>query len=150
MEPKKPIRIDELTNEHPLRQLPFTVPEGYFDALPSRVQAETLKRSHRFSINWTWQRTAASLAGAGLVAVLVWVTYPQKQESLGPDALSDVSNRAIVEYLNDQALSTEDLADVAPANLVIPTESTLLDFLEVSPQAIEAELEAQGARKKAI
>lgn len=150
MEPKKPIRIEELDRDHPLRQLPFTVPEGYFDALPSRVQAEAVRRSHRFTISWSWQRTVGTLAGAGLVAALVWITYPQQQDSLGPDNLSNVSEVAIVEYLKDQDLSEYDLADIPVTDKTLPTDSNIIDLLDVSPGAIQQQLESEPVVDESI
>ncbi|WP_266366732.1 hypothetical protein [Tellurirhabdus rosea] len=123
--------------------MPFTVPEGYFDALPSRIQAETVNRSHRFTISWSWQRTAATLAGAGLVAALVWITYPPRQGPLGPDVLSEVSDAAIVEYLNDQALADEVLADIPVIDEEMATDSSLIHYLDVSPGAIRQQLESE-------
>ena len=150
MEPKKLIRLEEVERESPLRELPFTVPEGYFDTLPSRVQAEAIRRSHRFTISWSWQRTAASLAGAGLVAALVWVTYPQQQPSLGPDQLSEVSNRSIKEYLNEQNVSSDELADASLNNVRLPSDSTMLQYLNVSPKAIQQELDLETTADETI
>lgn len=150
MEQRKPIRIEELDRQHPLRQQPFTVPEGYFDTLPSRVQAEAVRRSRRFTISWSWQRSAATLAGAGLVAALVWLTYPQKQDALGPDTLSEVSDKAIVEYLRDQDPMELELAGITTAEQTTPADSSVIQYLDVSPNAIQQQLESEIILQEAI
>lgn len=144
MEPKKPIRLDELDRQHPLKQLPFSTPEGYFDTLPSRIQAETSRRSPRFTISWSWQRSVSTLAGAGLMAALIWFTYPQKQDSLEPELLSKVSNASVMEYLQDQDIYLEDYSDLLNTNEK-PNGSTLIHELHVSPEAIQQMIEEDAA-----
>ena len=144
MEPKKPIRLDELDQQNPLRQLPFTTPDGYFDTLPTRIQAETARRSHRFTISWSWQRSVSTLAGAGLVAALVWFTYPQKQESLEPELLSKVSPESVLEYLQDQDIYLEDYSDMIKTH-EMPNDSTLIHELHVSPESIQQMIEEDAA-----
>ncbi|WP_229310963.1 hypothetical protein [Larkinella soli] len=132
-----------------MRQLPFTVPEGYFDALPSRIQAETVRRSGRFTISWSWPRTVATLGGATLVAALLWLTYPQKQNSLGPDVLSEVSEESVRDYLYDQDIYLEDYSDLLKDHAV-PNDSTLIHELHVSPEAIEQAIEEDQLGRGAI
>ncbi|MGV3557001.1 hypothetical protein [Larkinella arboricola] len=144
MEPKKPIRLDELDQQHALRQLPFSAPEGYFDMLPSRIQAEATRRSHRFTISWSWQRSVSTLAGAGLVAALVWFTYPKKQDSLEPELLSNVSSASVVEYLQDQDIYLEDYSDLIDSHKM-PNDSTLIHELHVSPESIQQMIEEDAS-----
>ncbi len=144
MNQKNPFRLDELPPEHPLRQQPFTVPDGYFDQLPSRVQARVVRRSKpAFSISWSWQRTAASLAGASLLAVLVWQTLPQRQESLGSDALTGVSNEVIAAYLDDQGLDANELADSQQLHSSFGNDTTAIQYLNVKPADIQSIIDEQ-------
>src|SRR5438128_85467 len=101
MSDKNVIRLDELDADHPLRQDPFRAPDDYFNDLPMQIQAriQAQKPAPAFTMSWSWQRSVASLAGAGLVAALVWVTLPERQETLGQETLSSVSNEAIASYL---------------------------------------------------
>ncbi|TAE29772.1 MAG: hypothetical protein EAZ91_11665 [Cytophagales bacterium] len=119
MNEKHYIRLDELDTGHSLRQHPFEqtnagVPDGYFDKLPSIIQDRVVQKQRGWSVSWSWQRSVASLAGAGLVAALVWVTWPARQESLGQESLAQVSDAAIVSYLEDQGISSADLAEYEP------------------------------------
>lgn len=145
MNSKNPFRLDELPPEHPLRQQPFSVPDGYFDQLPSRVQARvTRKPKPAFSISWSWQRTAASLAGAGLIAVLVWQTLPQRQESLGNEALAGVSNEVIASYLDDQGIDAYELADSQQLHSSLDSDTTAIQYLNVMPDDIQRHIEEQS------
>lgn len=131
-------RLDELPPEHPLRQVPFTAPDGYFDALPSRVQAHVLKKSRpALSISWSWQRTAASLAGASLIAVLVWQTLPQRQESIPGEALAGVSNQIIATYLEEQGVNAYELVDSQQLHSSLGSDTTAIEYLNVNPDDIQ-------------
>lgn len=144
MNNKNPFRLDELPPEHPLRQQPFTVPDGYFDQLPSRVQARVTRRSKpAFSISWSWQRTAASLAGASLIAVLIWQTLPQRQESLGREALMGVSDEVIAAYLDDQGVNAHELADSQQLHSSLGSDTTAIQYLNVKPADIQTLIDEQ-------
>lgn len=146
MNNKNPFRLDELPPEHPLRQQPFTVPDGYFDQLPTRVQARMMRRSKpAFSISWSWQRTAASLAGASLIAVLIWQTLPQRQESLGSEALTGVSPEVISAYLDDQGVYADELADSQQLHQSLGSDTTAIQYLNVKPADIQTLIDEQSA-----
>ncbi|HLL95885.1 MAG TPA: hypothetical protein VK404_12980 [Spirosoma sp.] len=146
MNNKNPFRLDELPPEHPLRQQPFTVPDGYFDQLPTRVHARMMRRSKpAFSISWSWQRTAASLAGASLIAVLFWQTLPQRQESLGSEALTGVSPEVISAYLDDQGVYADELADSQQLHQSLGSDTTAIQYLNVKPADIQTLIDEQSA-----
>ncbi len=150
MKTNKSISLEDLDTNHPLRQHPFEsagagVPAGYFDALPSRVQAEIIRRHHRFSISWSWQRTVGSLAGASLVALLIWKTLPERQHSLGAEALSGVSHEAIATYLDDQGVSVAEVnePDQETIHAVSAVDSSLIHYLDVKPADIRQHIDTQ-------
>lgn len=149
MNMKRPIRLEELDAGHPLRQHPFEgpnagVPDGYFDTLASRVQARVAKPQETAPlITWSWGRSVASLAGAGLVATLVWLTWPQRQDSIGRETLSGVSDAAIVAYLDEQGLNPDEVQAMQANSPVISNDSTAIQYLDVQPDAIRQELELQ-------
>jgi hypothetical protein len=146
MKNTNPFRLDELPPEHPLRQQPFTVPDGYFDQLPTRVQARVTRRPKpAFSISWSWQRTAASLAGASLIAVLIWQTLPQRQESLGSEVLTGVSDEVIAAYLDDQGIEAAELADSQQLHSSLGNDTTAIQYLNVKPADIQTIIEEQSA-----
>ncbi|GAB4014143.1 hypothetical protein EXU85_10880 [Spirosoma sp. KCTC 42546] len=141
---KNEFRLDELPPEHPMRQLPFVAPDGYFDTLPSRVQARAIRKSKpAFRITWSWQRTVASLAGASLIAVLVWQTLPQRQESLGSEALAGVSNEVITAYLDEQGVDANELADAQQLHSSLGSDTTAIQFLNVQPIDIQQHIKEE-------
>jgi len=138
-------RLDELPPEHPLRQQPFRAPDGYFDQLPSRVQARVARRTKpAFSISWSWQRTVTSLAGASLIAVLVWKTIPQRQESIGSEALTGVSNEMIASYLDEQGIDPYELADGQQVHSSLGSDTTAIQYLNVNPADIQQHIDEQN------
>ncbi|KAB7727869.1 hypothetical protein F5984_19050 [Rudanella paleaurantiibacter] len=146
MNEKRYIRLDELDAGHPLRKHPIEatnlgVPDGYFDALPHQIQERVVTKQHGWSINWSWQRSVASLAGAGLVAALVWVTWPARQDSLGQESLADVSNTAITNYLDEQGVSSMDLADYTPIQQSFDSEAIETQLQDVNPEVIQEEID---------
>lgn len=150
MNSKQPIRLEEIDAGHPLRQHPFEavgagVPDGYFDSLASRVQARVAHQTQPANplITWSWGRTMASLAGAGLVATLVWLTWPQRQDSIGRDQLSGVSDAAIVAYLDEQGLNPDELTALQTNTATADDESASLKYLDIKSDAIRQHLESQ-------
>ena len=140
------MQLDDLSPDHPARQIPFTAPDGYFDALPTRIQTRVADvHKPAFIISWSWQRTVASLAGASLVAALIYVTLPQRQESLGTEALAGVSKTDIVAYLDDQGLITGELADQEAIQTAFPQDSTMIQYLDVKPGTIQQVIDEQNA-----
>lgn len=138
-------RLNELPPEHPLRQQPFRAPEGYFDELPLRIQAHvTRKPKPAFRISWSWQRTATSLAGASLIALLVWKTLPQRQESIGNEALAGVSDEVIAAYLDDQGVNPYELADGQQIHASLGNDTTAIQFLNVQPADIQRHIDEQN------
>ncbi|WP_420149374.1 hypothetical protein [Spirosoma sp.] len=146
MNDKNEFRLDELPPEHPMRQLPFAAPDGYFDSLPSRIQARAIREpKSAFSISWSWQRTVASLAGASLIAVLVWQTLPQRQESLGSEALAGVSNEVITAYLDDQGINPDELAESQQIHASLGNDTTAIQYLNVKPTDIQRHIDEENA-----
>jgi hypothetical protein len=123
---KKRIRLDDLK-----RETPFSVPEGYFDKLPqmiqSRIPAEPVRKP---LVSWSWQRSVGLAAASALILVLVWVTVPERQGSLGQEPLSGISNASIITYLEDQDISYYDLSEHKVVQKAFESDSTVLNYLD--------------------
>ncbi|WP_353717711.1 hypothetical protein [Dyadobacter sp. 676] len=123
---KKRIRLDDLK-----RETPFTVPEGYFDKLPqmiqSRIPAEPVRKR---LVSWSWQRSVGLAAASALILVLVWVTVPERQGSLGQEPLSGISNASIISYLEEQDISYYDLSEHKVVQKAFESDSTVLNYLD--------------------
>ncbi|MET7256473.1 hypothetical protein [Dyadobacter fermentans] len=123
---KKRIRLDDLN-----RETPFSVPEGYFDKLPQMIQARIPAEPVRKPIvSWSWQRSVGLAAASALILVLVWVTVPERQGSLGQEPLSDISNASIISYLEDQDISYYDLSEHKVVQKAFESDSTVLNYLD--------------------
>lgn len=141
---KKRINLEDLP-----RVNPFSVPENYFDELPQRVQARVNgpAPAPSFTISWSWQRTVASLAGVGLVAVLLVETLPRKQGALGTEVLSTVENAAIVDYLNTQNLTPFDLEESLPKTVALPSGAAAsVEQLNVTDRDILEHLKTENVQ----
>jgi hypothetical protein len=62
--------------------------------------------------------------------VLVWVTVPERQGSLGQEPLSGISNASIVTYLEDQDISYYDLSEHKVVQKAFESDSTVLNYLD--------------------
>ncbi|MCF0050177.1 hypothetical protein MUK70_28290 [Dyadobacter chenwenxiniae] len=122
----KRIRLDDLKKE-----VPFQVPEDYFDKLPQMIQSRIPSEPVRKPvIGWSWQRSLALVSAMALIFVLVWVTVPERQGSLGQEPLSGISNASIVSYLEDQDMSYYDLSEHKVVQKAFDTDSTVLYYLD--------------------
>ena len=123
---KKRIRLDDLK-----RETPFSVPEGYFDKLPQVIQARIPAEPVRKPlVSWSWQRSVGLAAASALILVLVWVTVPERQGSLGKEPLSGISNASIISYLEDQDISYYDLSEHKVVQKAFESDSTVLNYLD--------------------
>lgn len=123
---KKHIRLDDLKKE-----TPFVVPDGYFENLPqiiqSRIPNEVVRKP---LIQWSWQRSAGLVAAMSFLLVMVWITFPERQGSLGQEPLSSISDASIVTYLEDQDISYYDLSEHQVVQKAFDTDSTVMYYLD--------------------
>lgn len=123
---KKHIRLDDLKKE-----TPFVVPDGYFENLPQIIQSKIPnKTARRPLIQWTWQRAAGLITAMSFILVMVWVTFPERQGSLGQEPLSKISDASIISYLEDQNISYYDLSEHQVVQKAFDTDSTVLNYLD--------------------
>ena len=123
---KNRIRLDDLKKE-----TPFSVPDGYFEKLPQIIQSRIVSEPVRKPlIRWSWQRSVGLVSAAAMIFVLIWVTVPERQGSLGQEPLSDISDASIVDYLEDQNISYYDLSEHKVVQKAFDTDSTVLNYLD--------------------
>lgn len=120
------IRLEDLK-----RKVPFEVPEGYFDKLPSIVMSRLPATPQpQPLISWSWQRSLGLAGALSLIVALVWFTFPQQQGPLGSERLSQVSDDAILEYLAEENISYYDLSENDVVQTAFDTDSTVLNYLD--------------------
>ncbi len=93
----------------------FEVPDGYFDKLPSKIQArieQNQPERSAFSVFSFSLRYAMPALVIGLAVYLIW----PKTTSKGEDLLASVSTEHLVAFLNETDMSTEDLLEAANLN----------------------------------
>lgn len=104
-------RLEDIPKKQALK-----VPDGYFEALPMRIQAriERQKSAERpaFSFGKLALRYALPVLVVGIAAVLLWNN--QSSRSGDPlSALNNVSSQELVAFLEDEGITTEDLLEQA-------------------------------------
>lgn len=124
MENKK-IKLEDIPKINP-----YSAPDPYFDDLPQRIQArihEQRTPERVWSLNWSWRRSWLSAGAAAAVAVLMYVSWPVRQDSIGVETLSQVASEDIVQYLQQQPnVSVQDLSES-------PKNRPLIDSLSTQP-----------------
>lgn len=134
-------------NKFDLEKLPreniYKVPENYFEELPMFIQSQTSAKPKTIPlVTWSMKRTWASVAACAAIAILGYFTWMPKQDALGNEALSEVQNQEIINYLIQQNINQTDLAEqfesVQTNNKVEETsnDSELLDNLKINRQDI--------------
>jgi hypothetical protein len=122
----KRIQLDDLK-----RDVPFEVPEGYFEELPSIIQSRIPAVPERKPlISWSWQRSVALTGALSLIVLLIWVTFPARQGPLGSEPISEVSDAAILDYLAQENISYYDLSENSVVQTAFETDSTVLNYLD--------------------
>ncbi|MEZ4905077.1 MAG: hypothetical protein R2822_26650 [Spirosomataceae bacterium] len=127
------------------REVPYTIPEGYFEKLPSAVQVKIQEhistKETIFPIQWGWRRSAMVGVAASVIGALIWVTYPQQQGSLSEASLSQVSNDEIVNYLKDNQVTLHELRENVDLGDMYQNEEILLKNLNVSEDDLKKALQ---------
>jgi hypothetical protein len=123
---KNRIRLDDLKKE-----VPYTVPDDYFEKLPQIIQSKIVSKPVGSPvIRWSWQRSLGLVSAMSLILVLIWVTVPERQGSLGQEPLSDISDASILNYLEDQNISYYDLSEQKVIQKAFETDTTVLNYLD--------------------
>lgn len=110
-------RLDEI----PKKTL-FEVPEGYFEKLPSRIQARISKPEPAVAWGKLTVRYALPALLVGAMAAVLLINQP----NLSPEeVLASIESEQLVAYLEDTEINTEDLLEG------VTLEADELDMLEL-------------------
>lgn len=134
----KRIQLDDLK-----RDVPFEVPDRYFEELPSIIQSRIPPVTERRPlVSWSWQRSVALTGALSLIVLLIWVTFPARQGPLGSEPLSEVSDAAILDYLAQENISYYDLSENSVVQTAFETDSTVLNYLDdVDPEYLRSQID---------
>lgn len=124
----------------------FEVPEGYFDKLPGVIQSRIAEKSpvreqaSYFALSLRYALPAIVLIAA---SVFVYQTYYNNQPSDVESILASVDSQDLVDYLDEDEVSIEDILEDVNAAEINPDElNTMeLDFSDVELLELSDEFE---------
>ena len=129
---KRKIKIDELKKDNV-----FKVPDGYFEELPSIIQAR-VTNPRPDTVSWYGQPAMRwSLVAASLLLFTIYITvFRTGEEAINAESLiAEVNTEDLIAYLEYSDLTTEELiAGVGIENIYIEdieTEDQLLEDIEI-------------------
>ncbi|WP_242927321.1 hypothetical protein [Pontibacter vulgaris] len=119
----------------------YQVPEGYFDRLPMRVMERTTatgNQHHSPVYTSLWQALRVAVAPFILLLVFVGAYFlSTPTQKAGNASIANLPDQEIVDYLTTYAqVEATDLAELSVADKDITS-----DFLNISPNVAESELE---------
>jgi hypothetical protein len=119
----------------------FTVPDRYFDTLPSIIQSRVAKpeRSTRFTFGWVPRLAFASVILVLLVSV--WF-FKQNLDNQPTALLTQVSSTEITNYLQDSDVSQLELMETV-AFAANPAQESIFQTLELSDRELLEQLSTQ-------
>ncbi len=111
----KKIRLEDIPKINHVQ-----TPDQYFEDLPQRIQAR-LQQNHTKVLkpHWTARHSWLSAGAAAAVAVLMYLSWPTRQESIGVETLSQLQTEDIVQYLEHENVSLQDLSEVEKNRVLI-------------------------------
>lgn len=98
----------------PKKQI-FTVPDRYFEELPSKIQDRITAKHQtpgffeRFKVSYT-----IALAALAILVILIWI--PGQKKVTAEEMLASISTEELIAYLNDIDISDDELFDAIEFN----------------------------------
>ncbi len=91
----------------------YQVPDGYFDDLPGIIQARVARENPKKEVIFSWVSTLKYALPALLIGVagLFWYTQSTNQPMDADAILATIETEALVAYINESDMSTEELLD---------------------------------------
>ncbi len=106
------INLDDIEKNEP-----FGAPDGYFESLSDRIMdridEEEVKPEDNRRFLQPWMRYAAAACVVLLATLVFFINQDNQAGPTAEELLSEVSNEAILDYLNDMDVSAEEILDVA-------------------------------------
>lgn len=143
---------DKFSLEKLPRENIFKVPDNYFEELPLLIQSQTSAKVKAVPlVTWSMKRTWATIAACAAIAILGYFTWMPKQDALESEALSDVQNQEIINYLIQENVNQIDLAEqfetIQHSKVDVDElikDSDLLDNLKIDQQDILQSIELEN------
>ncbi|MCF6359432.1 MAG: hypothetical protein L3J29_01570 [Cyclobacteriaceae bacterium] len=95
----------------------FSVPDGYFDKLPTIIQAKAIESTKKAFVFNTGMALKFALPSVVLLMLVGYFGYKYQNGTTNTDAnielmLADISTEEMVQYLDQTDLSSEDLLEL--------------------------------------
>jgi hypothetical protein len=103
------MKLDEINKKNI-----YTVPDKYFDQLPTRIQSRVNEKLPVSKWNWN-QSLIYKVAAPVLAVVLLLFYFGQVNNNTSQDfeaILAEVSNEDIIAYLENSDITTEEIIEV--------------------------------------
>ena len=88
----------------------FTIPQGYFDTLPGRIQARVSVLQERQPALFYRLKLQYALPGVAICSIIMFLLLPAKSDNVDR-MLATVETADLIAYLDDSDLTTEELLD---------------------------------------
>jgi hypothetical protein len=88
----------------------FKVPDGYFDMLPSIIQARVAKKETHWQPVFKYSLRYA-LPMLAVAVGIFWFTRSGNEPSSSEQMLASINSTDLIEYIQESEMSTDDLLD---------------------------------------
>lgn len=134
----KKFDLDNIDKVNP----PFEVPDRYFDALESKIQAEIdQKRGYNrpTAISWKWGLIPAM---AVVILMILFPVFKNQQQETADQLVAELSSDDILTYLEQTDITEYDIATLTsqPEEL-LPESENIIEDIELSEDDFEGLLD---------
>ena len=109
----------------------FEVPEGYFDRLPSVIQSRIAEKNPiRERVSWFVLSLRYAVPGIVLIAasIFMYQNYYNNNPADAESMLASVNSQDLIDYLDDDDVSLEEILDDVNTNEINPDELNTMEL----------------------
>ena len=118
------------------------VPDGYFDALPLKIQTRINAKKANEYVFKTRMQWASILTAAVVIFIIGVLFYPNQNQLNSVDGLlSEIATEDLIEYLHGENLSTDDILASIDADFLID-ELSNTEFGIIDENLTDEEIES--------
>lgn len=127
----------------------YSVPDRYFDQLPTRVQSRVNEKKPVLGLSLNWNLTLR-VAGPILAVVLIVFYFGINNNYTGQstdDLLAQVTTEDLIAYLETTDITTDDIIeglDFSTVDLDFYEEGPIMQNMEMSDEEIDALFDEYG------
>ncbi len=128
----------------------YTVPDKYFDQLPTRIQTRVYKKKPVFSLLFNWNlayKIASPIAIALLLVIYFGVPRFSNSTLTAEEILAQVSSDDLVAYLQTTDITTDEIIeeiDFAIIDLDFDDQDPIMQEMQINEKDIDALMDEYG------